>query len=169
MLDNPISLVGRFIEVTGEVSRKHLGTYLVVGIIKKRKVRPDNRRLPVNDIFILQESNSKRLYLSYISFSYDSIEYFIVAFDLKTDKCFRGYSFVNTDIKDSEIDRVLMLTSREQRLEFARRAIKHIQWRYARIVYGEKRCFNKIPRYRREIEWVLDPYFNPDKYIEKIM
>lgn len=167
MLDNPLSLVGKFIDVTDDVLRRYLGTYLVIGII--RKVRPNNNKRPYYDTYILQESNNKRLYLSYISFSSDSTEYFTVALRLRTGGSFRGFSIVNTEMVDGEIDRVLALTSKEQRLDFARRAVKYIQWRYAKIVYSEKSFFVKLPRYRKEMKWVLDPYFNPDKCIEKIM
>lgn len=167
MLDKPLSLVGRFIKVRDDVLGNYLGTYLVIGIIIKRP--SNNKRLSLSNTYILQESNSKRLYFSYISFSSDSTEYFTVAIRLRTGASFRGFSVVNTEMINGEIDRVLALTSKEQRLDFARRAVKHIQWRYAKIVYSEKSFFNKLPRYRQEMKWVLDPYFNPDKYIEKII
>lgn len=167
MLDSPISLVGEFIEVTDDVSRKHLGTYLVIGII--RKVRPGNKILPINNTYILQEFRSKRLYISYINYSPNSMAYFTSALNLRTGGRFRGYSIINTEVEDGEVDRVLALTSKEQRLDFTRRAVKHIQWRYAKLVYNEKSLFSKLPNYRKEMKRVLSPIFDPDSYIEKII
>lgn len=167
MLDSPISLVGKFIEVTDDVSRKHLGTYLVIGFI--RKVRPSNKILPINEAYILQEFKSKKLYLSYINFSPNSMAYFISALNLRTGGRFRGYSVINTAVGDGEVDRVLALTSKEQRLDFTRRAVKYIQWRYAKLVYSEKPLFSKLPNYRKEMKRVLSPIFDPDSYIDKII
>lgn len=165
-------IVGKFIKFDESGYNR---TYLVIGMFKiiKTGLLED---LPVefeclNIAYVLLNTNDNSFSVSYIySFSFDSG---ITRFGTCIVSISTG-SGVNSDatVMDSDlsVDEILRATSKESRSNFVRSAVKYTQGQYARFIYDNKDVsYSKLPSYIGDMKRTLDPYFNPDKYIVKVI
>jgi len=169
-------IVGKFIKFEeNEHDNLSLSTYLVIGIFKIMRtglLEDLHVELECNNIaYVLLDINDNSFSVSYVHYFYFSSDPGITKFntcvvDISKDD---GVNNIATVIdSDLRVDEILRATSKESRLNFIRSAIKYTQWNYAKVVYGYKNTvYTKLPSYRKDMEIVLDPYFNPDKYIIK--
>lgn len=164
-------IVGKFIKFDESGYNR---TYLVIGMVEIVKIGI-LEDLPVefeclNVAYILLDTSDNSFSVSYIySLSSDSG---ITRFDTCIVEISTG-SGVNSDAtvidSDLSVDEILRATSKESRLNFVRSAIKYTQGQFARVTYDCKESYHKLPSYKKDMKRTLDPYFNPDKYIVKVI
>lgn len=168
---NNTKFLGKFVKVKDRVFDTFgVGaSYLVVGVVKLVIGYTISSEIfdCLDVAYILLDIKDNKMYISYVYNYYpDYLSYSAFVQDIKI----RAYHGVNCDAwlikSDYDIYDILNKTSKEYRLRNIRSAIKYIQWELAKSIYDNKYlCFYKIPTYRNEMRAVLDPYFNPDKYI----
>lgn len=165
-------IVGKFIKFDESGYNR---TYLVIGMFKI--IETDLLRYLLvefnclDSVFVLLDTNNNSFSVSYIySFSSDSgiTRFGTCIVDISTG------SGVNSDAividSDLSVDEILRATSKESRLNFVRSALKYTQGQYTRFIYDNKDVsYSKLPSYKKDMKRTLDPYFNPDKYIVKVI
>lgn len=163
--------LGKFVKVKDRVfDNFDIGAYyLVVGVVKLVIGNTISSEIfnCLDVAYILLDAKDNRMYISYVYNYYpDYISYNTFVVDIET-RTYRGVYCDAWLIKsDYNMYDILKKTSKEDRLENIRSAIKYIQWEFAKSIYDNKYlCFYKLPTYRQEMRATLDPFFNPDKYI----
>lgn len=172
------NIVGKFIkfEENGNDSLSPR-TYLVIGMFKIIKTNL-LENLPVefdclNFAYVLLDANDDSFSVSYIYYLSSDSGTGITRFDTCIVDISAGNGInCNAIVIDSDlsVDEILRSTNKESRLNFVRSAIKYTQGQYARMIYDYKDVsYSKLPSYIGDMKRTLDPYFNPNKYIVKVI